>query len=92
MPQPVFTIDVASRPVGQLYGGRHGQSIECPICKRPALVYKRGRTAGVFWIEYAHRLAFDLDSHNEPVMHASEICRGQDDPSAKAAKGGKRAK
>jgi hypothetical protein len=86
VPQPVFTINVATRPLGQLFGGKQGQSVECPVCSRPAVLFKSGRTAGVFWTEYAHQLSFDLDSHNEPVMHASEICRRQDDPSAKGRK------
>lgn len=82
----LYAIDVASRPLGRQYGGKCGVSIACPICGRPALVHKKGRTQGVFWTDYAHRLSFDLDGHNEPQMHASEICR---DPSPTAVKGAK---
>lgn len=85
-----YTIDVAERPIGRNYGGKNGVSVECPVCRRPALKWKNGRSEGVFWIDYAHALAIDLNHRNEPVMTASQICRKPErDPSLKARTGAK---
>jgi hypothetical protein len=67
----LYAIDVAARPLGRAYGGKHGVSVACPLCNRPALIFKKGKTQGRAWVDYAHRLSFELNSHNEPVMHAS---------------------
>lgn len=83
------TWDVTARPIGSHYGGKYGSSVACPTCARAALIYKRGRTEGIFWTDYAHRFTLDLDHKNEPRMTASEICRKLGDPSAKARRGGK---
>jgi DNA-binding XRE family transcriptional regulator len=81
--------DVTKRPIGSHYGGKYGSSVACPVCSRAALIFRRGRTEGVFWTDYAHRFSLDLDHKHEPRMTASEICRKLGDPSAKVRKGGK---
>lgn len=86
---PLYALDIAGCPLGQLVGGKYGQSVECPVCARPAVLYRKSRERGAFFTEYAHRICLDLDPHNEAVMRASEICRLWDDPSLRAAKGAK---
>lgn len=74
MREPLYVLDVASRPVGQLVGGRYDVSVECPVCKRPGVLHREARKSGVLFREYAHRISIDLDQKNEPVARASEIC------------------
>lgn len=95
MREPLYVLNIASRPLGQLIGGKYDVSIECPVCKRPAVLHRSGRRAGtgVLFKEYAHRISIDLNEHNEPVARASEICIAiPRDPSREPKSGGRGSK
>jgi hypothetical protein len=69
----VHSIDVRNRPVGSAYGGSCGVSVECPVCHKPALVSRRGKTKGEPWTQYAHVVSFSL-RNSEPVLTWGAIC------------------
>lgn len=89
MSAPLYTIDIAARPVGQHYGGKHAVSVACPVCGKPALIHKKGFAGGAAWTDYAHRISIDLDHKNEAQAIASQVCRAAGDPSRKRKRGRK---
>ncbi len=71
----LFRTDVTARPEGSFFGGKHGRSVICPKCGKPALRSAKGIMKGKAWATYAHGFAIRLNRKHEPELEWRNVCR-----------------